>query len=213
MTAPHRSDRSWSDTLIEQAQSGDADARERLFRLSRSYLAVAARAHVESWMQGKADASDVVQQSLLEAHRNFADFHGSSEGEWLAWLRRILTNNLADMVRHYRKAAKRNVAREVSLQAMQPLDDSQVVFEPQASQPSPSQQLMQRDSLLRVAAAMEQLSADHQEVIFLRNLMRLPFDEVARRMGRSRPAVQMLWMRAIRKLQQLLGNTENEHAS
>ncbi len=213
MTSSHRSDRSWSATLIEQARLGDAEAREKLFRLSRSYLAVAARAQVETWLRVKVDASDVVQQTLLEAHQGFPKFQGSSEGEWLAWLRRILTNNLADMVRRYRTAAKRNVAREVSLQATRPLDDSRPAFEPQAHQSSPSQQLLQRENLLLVTAAMEQLSADHREVIFLRNLMRLPFDEVARRMGRSRPAVQMLWMRAIRKLQQLLRDAEDEHDS
>ena len=48
---------------------------------------------------------------------------------------------------------------------------------------------------------MSGLPADYQEVILLRNLERLPFNEVAERMNRSRPAVQMLWMRAIRKLQ------------
>jgi RNA polymerase sigma-70 factor (ECF subfamily) len=48
------------------------------------------------------------------------------------------------------------------------------------------------------------LPEDYQEVIVLRNLERLPFDEIAQRLGRSRPAVQMLWMRAIRKLQEIV---------
>ena len=56
-----------------------------------------------------------------------------------------------------------------------------------------------------MTAALAELSPDYQEVILLRNLERLPFDEVAQRMGRSRPAVQMLWMRAIRKLREMMG--------
>ncbi|MEN6493352.1 MAG: sigma-70 family RNA polymerase sigma factor, partial [Thermoguttaceae bacterium] len=64
------------------------------------------------------------------------------------------------------------------------------------------------DSELRVAAALAQLPPDYQEVILLRNLQRLSFNEVADRMGRSRPAVQMLWMRAIKKLQEEMGNDE-----
>jgi len=55
-----------------------------------------------------------------------------------------------------------------------------------------------------VADALARLSPDHREVIMLRNLQRLPFQDVAERMGRSRPATQMLWMRAIQKLQEIL---------
>ena len=63
---------------------------------------------------------------------------------------------------------------------------------------------------IELADAISRLSADHQEVIMLRNLQHLPFDEVAERMGRSRPAVQMLWMRAIRKLEELMRGEESE---
>ena len=76
--------------------------------------------------------------------------------------------------------------------------------EPAAPQATPSQEFLQLDTELRVTAALAELPPDYQEVIVLRNLQRLPFDEVADRMGRSRPAVQMLWMRAIRKLQEAM---------
>jgi RNA polymerase sigma-70 factor (ECF subfamily) len=63
---------------------------------------------------------------------------------------------------------------------------------------------MQKELQLQVADAVSRLPEDYQEVVILRNLQQLPFDEVAERMGRSRPAAQMLWMRAIRKLQEIL---------
>jgi RNA polymerase sigma-70 factor (ECF subfamily) len=63
---------------------------------------------------------------------------------------------------------------------------------------------LQKELQLQVADAVAQLPDDYQEVIILRNLQQLPFDEVALQMGRSRPAVQMLWTRAIRKLQEVL---------
>ena len=75
-----------------------------------------------------------------------------------------------------------------------------VGFEPVAPGESPSEVLVRHEIELQLADAIAALSDDYQEVIVLRNLERLPFDEVARRMGRSRPAVQMLWMRAIRSL-------------
>jgi RNA polymerase sigma-70 factor (ECF subfamily) len=64
--------------------------------------------------------------------------------------------------------------------------------------------VIRRDDERRVAEALAQLAPDHRDVIVLRNLERLPFDEVARQMSRSRPAAQMLWMRAMNKLQEAM---------
>jgi RNA polymerase sigma-70 factor (ECF subfamily) len=190
--------------LIDGARQGDAACRDRLFELCRSYLGFAARAQLETWLKRKVDASDLVQQTLLEAHRDFDRFDGRTEQEWLAWLKRILSHNAADFVRRYRGTAKRQERREI------PIGDRSTtgaggVPEPAAPIATPSQEFLQLDSELRVAAALAQLPPDYQEVIVLRNLQRLPFNEVAERMERSRPAVQMLWMRAIKKLQDLVG--------
>jgi RNA polymerase sigma-70 factor (ECF subfamily) len=190
-------------TLIEGARRGDAECRNRLFALCRSYLGFVARSEVETWLRRKVDASDLVQETMLEACRDFERFEGCTEKEWLAWLRKILAHNAADFVRRYRGTAKRAAGREVPLR--DPGDSlSPGAAEPAAPQDTPSQEFLQLDTELRVTAALSELPADYQEVIILRNLQRLPFGEVAQRMGRSRPAVQMLWMRAIRKLQEVL---------
>ncbi len=189
--------------IICRAQEGDESCRQRLFALGRSYMGLVARAQVETWLRVKVDASDLVQQTMLEAHRDFHRFQGASEKEWIGWLRRILSHNCADWIRSYRGTAKRGAAREVPFRNV---DDTQAfgVLEPAAPGDTPSQEFLQQDAELRMAAAMEQLPADYQEVVMLRNLQRLPFNEVAERMGRSRPAVQMLWMRAIKRLQEML---------
>ena len=187
--------------LLARARGPDPRDRDQLFAQCRNYLNLVARAQVESWLRAKVDASDLVQQTLLEAHRDFAHFRGSTEAEWLAWLRRILAHNAANFVRHYRGTDKRQARREVPLAAP---DDSAGGgwADPADGGESPSQQLLRKERELQVADALTQLPPDYREVICLRNLQRLPFDEVARRMGRSRPAAQMLWMRAIRKLQE-----------
>jgi RNA polymerase sigma-70 factor (ECF subfamily) len=191
--------------LIRLAREGDRCSRDQLFALCRSYLGFVARAQVESWLRVKVDASDIVQQTLMEAHRDFERFEGRTEKEWLGWLRRILAHNVADFVRHYRGTAKRQARREVRLR-----DPDETGFhggapEPAAADATPSQEFLRLDNELRVAAALAELPPDYQEVVVLRNLQRLPFNEVAEQMGRSRPAVQMLWMRAIHKLQEALG--------
>lgn len=192
--------------LLRQARSGDKAACDRLFALCRNYVAVAARAEVASWLQAKVDASDLVQQTLLEAHRGLANFRGTTEAEWLAWLRRILAHNAADFVRQFHGVEKRRAAREVRLgdgddsaaPGVQLADDGE----------TPSRQMMRKELQLQVADALAGLPDDYQEVIVLRNMQRLPFDEIASRMHRTRPAAQMLWTRAIRKLQESLQGAE-----
>jgi RNA polymerase sigma-70 factor (ECF subfamily) len=193
--------------LITGARQGDAECRDRLFSLCRSYLGFVARSQVETWLRRKVDASDLVQETMLEAYRDFERFDGQTEKEWLAWLKKILSHNAADFVRHYRGTAKRAAGREVSFR--DPADSqSPGVPEPAADQPTPSQEFLQLDAELRVTAALSELPADYQEVIVLRNLQRLSFNEVAERMDRTRPAVQMLWMRAIKKLQEAMDANE-----
>jgi RNA polymerase sigma-70 factor (ECF subfamily) len=188
--------------LLRQARAGDDAARDRLFTVCRNYVSVAARAEIASWLRAKVDASDLVQQTLLEAHRGLANFRGETEAEWLGWLRRILANNAADFVRQYHGVEKRRVGREVPLP--EPAGSARGAFELADEGETPSQLVMRKELQLQVADALTRLPEDYQEVIILRNMRRLPFDEVAEQMERSRPATQMLWMRAIKRLQEVL---------
>ena len=189
---------------LTRARAGDPAARDRLFSACRSYLVLLARANVEPWMRAKVDASDLVQQTLLDAHRDFERFQGETDQEWLAWLKQILNHNACDAIRHYGTAEKRAARREVPLGGNP--HDSLAPLDPLAHGDSPSQMAMQHESELLLAEALDQLSPDYREVIILRNIQRLPFDEVARHLGRTRPASQMLWMRAIEKLKSLLSS-------
>jgi RNA polymerase sigma-70 factor (ECF subfamily) len=189
--------------LLAKARAGDVAARDELFARCRSYINLVARTQVESWMRTKVDASDLVQQTMLEAYRGFPQFDGGTEGEWLAWLRKILSHNTHDFIRRMR-TEKRGGAKEIPLQAG---DDSEGFFhDPPSPDESPSQMLTGREREIALAQAIERLPTDYQEVILLRNLQKLPFDEVAERMGRTRGATQMLWSRAIQKLADEMGD-------
>jgi len=190
------------EQLIERAQSGDMGARNTLFEKCRNYIGFLARSHVESWIQAKVDSSDLVQQTLLEAHTGFEKFQGQSEGEWLAWLKQILRHNATDYVRRF-GAAKRKASREVAIGFTESFRATGAA-ELEDGGESPSQVLARREQEIEVADALSTLPDDYQEIIVLRNLQRLPFDEIAERMDRSRPACQMLWMRALKKLQSVL---------
>jgi RNA polymerase sigma-70 factor (ECF subfamily) len=192
--------------LLNRARDGDLAARDRLFEKCRRYVGVVARAEVESWLQAKVDASDLVQQTMLDAHQGWDAFRGQTEGEWLAWLRQILTHNATDFVRQYGGTAKRRVSREVPIRVATADRSHDFLRDPADPGESPSAVVLRHEREIEVADAVCQLDDDYQEVVMLRNLQRLPFDEVARRMGRSRAATQMLWMRALRKLQQILSS-------
>ncbi|MGE3316597.1 MAG: sigma-70 family RNA polymerase sigma factor [Planctomycetaceae bacterium] len=192
--------------LLRRARGGDDVARDELFEKCRSYVAIVARTRLESWLRAKADASDLVQQTLLEAHRGLDRFRGATEAEWLAWLRQILNHNAADLIRRNRATGERRGRREIPLDSPGGDSSRRYIREPSDPGESPSQLVLRREREIEVADAVAQLPQDYQDVIQLRNLQRLPFDEVAARMGRSRPATQMLWMRALRKLEEVLAD-------
>jgi len=195
--------------LLQQARAGDVAAREELFTLSRPYLSQCAEHEIASWLRPKQDASDLVQVSLLEAHQAFHHFQGNEFPQWLTFLRRILERNATDAVRHF-GTAKRQAGKEVALYPRAP--DASSLGGPVLadSGETPSVQAIRQERSQELLQAIEQLPPDYQEVIRLRNLEQLAFDEVAERMQRTRPAVQMLWMRAIKSLEAIM---QQQHPS
>lgn len=193
--------------LIRQCREGQSGARERLFDRYQGYLRVLARAQLGGHLRGKCDPSDVVQMTLLEAHRDFAAFHGQQEPELLAWLRRILAHNLYNEARRF-TAQQRDLAREVSLdQVRAGVEQSSVALARgvAADTPSPSQDAVRREDAVRLAAALAKLPDDYQTVLLLRVFEELPAEEVAARMGRTAGAVRMLQMRALIALREQMG--------
>jgi RNA polymerase sigma-70 factor (ECF subfamily) len=191
------------EALLERARAGDPAALGRLLELYRNYLRLQARTLIGRTLQVRLDPSDLVQETFLEAARDFARFAGSTEAGLIAWLRQILIRNLADQARHS-QADKRDVRREESLEAL--LEQSRQAAEQALAQAasSPSAQARRREQAVLLADALEALPPDHREVILLRHVEHLKFDEIATRMGRSSGAVRMLWTRALERLQRLL---------
>src|SRR5215813_7975999 len=102
--------------LIQDARRKAPGTLDQLLVSYRNYLRLLARTGIDQSMQGKADPSDLVQETLLKAHQHFDQFRGQTEAELVAWLRKILTRNLADLVRRFKMANARQVARERSLE-------------------------------------------------------------------------------------------------
>jgi len=190
------------DECIRQAQQGCSHALGHLYKQCHRYLLLIANRELDEQLRAKVGPSDIVQETMLKAQHSFESFAGSSEGELRAWLRKILLNTVRDTARRYKPGSKRDVHRErelYSLLADQP--DSPAMLRAE----SPSQVLMAAEHAQALRAAVLQLPADYRQVILLRNIERLQFNEIGEVMQRSGEAARKLWLRAIDRLRELLG--------
>jgi RNA polymerase sigma-70 factor (ECF subfamily) len=193
--------------LLVQARQAPGEGLGVLLEHYREYLGAIARARLGARLRGVVNPSDLVQQTFLEACRDFGQFEGTTAAQWRAWLRHILAHNLAALVERHVQARKRDVRRQVALDRRPAASDDSAVGPGVAlasSGSSPSSQAQQHEAATVLAERLARLPAPQREVLRLRNLEGLAFDEVARRMGRTPGAVRVLWVRALDRLRQLL---------
>jgi RNA polymerase sigma-70 factor (ECF subfamily) len=193
------------DRLIDEARHDEPGALDRLLESYRNYLRLVARAGLGAALRGKADPSDLVQETLLKAHRHFDQFQGASEPELVAWLRQILARNLADLARRYR-ASSRRLAHEQSLEELLVSASQNLSALVASNGHSPSQSAIRRELSVVLADALAELPASYREVLVLRSLEGHEWAEVARTLGRSTDAARLLWTRALKKLRPLIEN-------
>lgn len=176
---------------------------ERPLEGYRDYLRLLARIQLSPRFQAKLDPSDIVQQTLLEAHKCRGQFRGESEPERLAWLRAILANVLAATARRF-TTGSRELGRERSLEADVDLSSSRLESLLAADQTSPSERSARGENLLRLAHAMACMPPDQRQVVELHHLNGMSLTEVAAIIGRTRPAVAGLLFRGLNTLRDLL---------
>lgn len=182
---------------IHAARESGESAVGRLLELYRGYLLSIANEGVGTDIVPKVAPSDVVQETFLQAYRDFPGFQGTTELELRDWLRAILLNNVRDAYRHYRGALKRRVSQE------QPWDlvDSKVrQADTLDSRDRPSQMLQASEAIQGLHAALSRLPEEYRQVIRRRNFDGVAFEIIGKELNRSADAVRKLWGRAVRKL-------------
>jgi RNA polymerase sigma-70 factor (ECF subfamily) len=169
----------------------------------RSALLLLARAHLAGQPLAGVDASDLVQQTLLEAHQGREHFRGHTEAELFAWLRQVLHHNFLDACDKDR-AGKRDVSRKVSeadlTQPFVGLDELLV-----APDTSPSDRAVRSEELKRLEEALEALPQHQREAVLLRHIAGLTLEQVGERLGCTPAATAGLLYRGRQRLQELLG--------
>jgi RNA polymerase sigma-70 factor (ECF subfamily) len=177
----------------------DSDAHE--LEGFRDYLRLLARARLDPRLQAKLDPSDVVQQTLLEAHKERGAFRGTTRAELAGWLRQILARNLANALRNFRRD-KRDVAREQALDAVAAESSARVEAWLAAEQSSPGDRAERAEEAARLAAALAALPEAQREVVVLRHLHGWSLHDIARHVGKSAPAVAGLLHRGLQRLRE-----------
>jgi RNA polymerase sigma-70 factor (ECF subfamily) len=183
---------------LPAAHAGSPEALGQALEACRGYLLTIARRELDADLQAKGGASDLVQETFLKAHRHFDQFQGATEAELLAWLRRLLLNNLADFRAWFRTADKRTIAREVVLAGV---GSTNGPGEPAAADPSPSGLAIAHERAEAVQRLLQKLPDDYRRVLLLRHQEDATFEEIGRRMHRSADAARKLWARAVERVE------------
>jgi RNA polymerase sigma-70 factor (ECF subfamily) len=162
---------------------------------------------IDPRLREKLDPSDVVQQTMLDAHQKRDQFRGTSGAEKAAWLRQILANNLVDALRAVGRK-KRDVAREQSLELQIERSSQRIGQWLAAEQSTPSQELDQHEQAIRLADALAQLPQSQREALVLQNWNDWSLAEIAEHMGRTPASVAGLLKRGLKRLLELLTDAE-----
>lgn len=174
---------------LERSRQGSREALDQLLARWQPLLWLQARRLLGNQLSARVDPADVVQETLTQAFRELSTFRGTSEAEWVAWLRQLTAGHAAKAWRTH-GADKRAVSREVALAETLSLD----------GQPSGLARLITQEDVSRLAAAIQDLPDAMREVLVRRVFHQEPFEAIAAALQRSPGSTRVLWTRAIRQL-------------
>ncbi|MBI3408611.1 MAG: sigma-70 family RNA polymerase sigma factor [Planctomycetes bacterium] len=194
--------------LLDQARRGEARAVEELLTRHRESVRRMIDLRLDPAIVQRVDASDVVQDVLLEASRRLQDFLQKPTMPFHLWLRHIAKDHIIDAHRKHHQAQKRGVNREQPLVRPGWADQSSLDLAGQLldQELTPASAAIQQELQRRLHGALKELNEDDREMILMRHFEQLPNQEVAASLGLTEAAASMRYLRALRRLREILGN-------
>jgi len=188
--------------LLDQAQKGEAMAVEQLLDGHREPLRRMIGMRLDPALAARLDASDIVQDVLLEAHRRLSDYLRNPVMPFHLWLRHIAKDHVIDAHRRHRQAQRRSLDREQPIVPAVLADHSSYELAGQIldQEPTPASAAIRQELQRRLDAAIAALDDDDREVILMRHSEQLSNQEVATMLGLSEAAASMRYLRAVRRL-------------
>jgi RNA polymerase sigma-70 factor (ECF subfamily) len=198
--------------MLELAAGDDPSAIDGLLARHREPLRRMIAVRLDRSLVRREDASDVVQGVLLEASRRLADYLRNPSMPFQLWLRQIARDELIDVHRRHRVATRRSVDRELSMNANQFLDRSSLDLASALRDhgPTPTAEAIRRELIDRFHAALKELGDDDREIVVMRHFEHLTNAESALALGLSEPAAGMRYLRAMRRLRDILARRPNQ---
>lgn len=200
-----------TERLLELAKAKSTEALAELFRRHQERLGRMIAVRMDSRLQARIDVADIVQETLIEAHRQIDEYLAEQPIAFYPWLRQIAWNRMIDLYRRHITAQGRDVSREQA--AMQLADESAMdLMQSLAGSITSPSQAVERDELYQtVRNALDELSETDRELIVMRHLERMSTRETAEALSISEAAVKTRLLRALQRLREQLGRHGLQH--
>jgi RNA polymerase sigma-70 factor (ECF subfamily) len=201
-----------TQNLLDRAKQGEAGAVERLLEVHREPLRRMIGLRLDPALAGRVDASDVVQEVMLEVSQRLADYLRNPAMPFHLWVRHIAKDHMIDAHRRHRQAQRRSLDREQPLVPAGLADQSSLELAGQFldREMTPASAAVRRELQKRMEQAVAGLEEDDREIILMRHYEQLSNQEVATALGLSEAAASMRHLRAVRKLRAaLLGESDS----
>jgi len=196
--------------LLKDVEDGDPSAVNRLLDRHREAVRRMVQMRLDQAVARRVDASDVVQDVLLEASQRLSDYIRSPSMPFHLWLRQLAKDRIIDMHRRHRAAKRRSVDREQNISSF--VSDDQSAADLTAllrdAELTPAASALRKEMEERFVLALDQLEESDREIVIMRHFEHLGNGEVAEALGLSAPAAGMRYLRAIRRLRELLGTDD-----
>jgi RNA polymerase sigma-70 factor (ECF subfamily) len=198
---------SGTQVLIDRAHGGDEAARQQLLERYRDYLRRMVAVRLDRRMAARVDASDVVQETLVEAARRLDDYLRERPLPFYGWLRQLAGERIIDTHRRHVTAQRRSVALERRAPDLPDASADELVQRLFADNTSPSNHLMRQERHERLKGALASLPPRDREVLVMRHLEQLSTAEIAAMLEISEPAVKSRLLRALIRMRERMGES------
>lgn len=194
--------------LLDEARNGDEQAVNVLIDRHRNALRHLVRMRLDRKIQRRVDVSDVVQDVLIEANRRLKTYLDNPTMPFHLWIRHIARDRIIDAHRRHRGSAKRSVDREQPMVIPGGFDQSSIILASQLidGEKTPAARTMEKELARRVEEAITELDEGDAEVIVMRHYEQLTNQEIAQALNLTEPAASMRYLRAVRRLRDLMQN-------
>lgn len=196
--------------LLKEVGQGDQSAVNRLLDRHREAVRRMVQMRLDHAVARRVDASDVVQDVMLEASQRLTDYIRNPSMPFHLWLRQLAKDRIIDMHRRHRAAQRRSVDREQNISSFASDDQSAADLTAllRDAELTPAASALRKEMEERFVLALDQLEESEREIVIMRHFEHLGNGEVAEALGLSAPAAGMRYLRAIRRLRELLGTDE-----